>query len=189
MLGTVSVMDVEIEDQDLVHAVGALQVTGRDRHVVEEAEAQGHAPLGMVSGRTAEGEAILDVSRHDAIGQRQGSARREAGHVAAPARDPDIGHVEERRAGPASLLRAGDVARVVHCLDPGRIRRHRVDAHQIAEPLAVPEPVDGGDETLAPFRVSAARIVIEGVVEKSRGHRSPRSCTRSSARYHRAFST
>ena len=145
----------------------------------------------MVSGRAAEGEAILDVSRHDAIGQRQGSARREAGHVAAPARDSDVGHVEERRAGPASLLRAGDVARVVHRLDPGRIRRHRVDARQIAEPCAIPEPVDGGDETLAPFRVSAARIVIEetGVVEKSRGHRSPRSCTRSSARYHRAFST
>ena len=80
-LGAVSVMDVEIEDQDLVHTVRALEITRRNRHVVEQAEAERHALLGMVSGWAAECEAVLDVLPPRCDRPARGPARREPGHV------------------------------------------------------------------------------------------------------------
>ena len=173
MLGAVAVVDVEVEDQDLVHAVGALEVARRDRHVVEQAEPQRHTVLGVVTGRAAQREAVPDVARYDAVGQREGAPRREAGHVATLPRDPDVGHVEEGCAGSARLLGTGDVARVVHCFDPRRVRFRRLDTHEVLKPAALLQPSHRRDEALAPFRMAAARVVIEeaGVVEESCCHR------------------
>ena len=50
LLGPVAVMNIEIHDEDLLDVVMVFQVAGRDGDVVEEAEAHGLRPAGVVTG-------------------------------------------------------------------------------------------------------------------------------------------
>ncbi len=79
VLDAVAVVDVPVEDEDLAaeFRVVGLADLGRDRHVVEEAEAHGCVVLGVVAGRADDGEGVLDGARDDALARLDGAAGRD----------------------------------------------------------------------------------------------------------------
>ena len=161
VLGAVAVVDVPVEDQDLLEPVSALEVAGEDRDVVEQAEAEGEGALRVVAGRTGEAEPVMEVARHEAVGEGESRPGRDPRGVEGVPAHPDIGNVEERSAGSAHFFRSGDVLGSVHRFQPlGRAGLGR-DRRELPEPRLAPEPVHGGGEARAPLGMAAARIVPE----------------------------
>ena len=102
-VGPVAVMDVVVDDRDALEAERALRSSGRDRDVVEEAEA--HHPLlqGVMSGRAHEGEAAVERSLDR-------GACREGGRLVGRGRPDGVGS-DPRAAG--KRLNASEVLRGV----------------------------------------------------------------------------
>ena len=67
VLRAVAVVDVPIGDGDALHSVFALRIAGRDRDVVEQAEAHAAMGRGVMAGRTHDAECVLRFALHDEI--------------------------------------------------------------------------------------------------------------------------
>ena len=76
MLGAVAMMHIPIEDQRLVNAVSRLQVARHDGHIVKQAKSHGLVVLGVVSGGTRQGEAIVQIAVDHSVRQGDGRAHR-----------------------------------------------------------------------------------------------------------------
>ena len=167
VLGAVAVVDVPVEDQDLLEPVSALKVAGEDRDVVEQAEAEGEGALRVVAGRTGEAEPVMEVARHEAVGEGEPCPGRDPRGVEGVPAHPDVGNVEERSAGSAHFLRSGDVLGSVHRFQPlGRAG---------ARPRPAPAPPNQGSR---PSRsMVAARRALRS------GWPRPGSCRRQAGSY------
>ena len=172
VLGAVAVVHVPVEDEDLVQSVLALQVSSRDRHVVEEAEAQRDVALRVVAGRPAEREAVVDLGARHAVGQRERAARREQRDVVGVRADPDVRHVQVGQAAAAGLPGAIDQLAVVHGLDPGPFAGRSRHRPELVEPRFAAQVVDGALETLSSLGMVRAGVVRQEsfVVHESGGH-------------------
>ena len=76
MLGAVAVVDVEIHDRDALGAVDRARVAGRDRGVVEEAEAHRRRHFGVMAGRAGRDEGVADLARHHLVDREDRAAGR-----------------------------------------------------------------------------------------------------------------
>ena len=59
VLGAIAVVHIPVEDQYFLQAVVPLQVSGRDRNIVEKAKAQSRIVLGMVTRGSNQGKAVI----------------------------------------------------------------------------------------------------------------------------------
>ena len=62
MLGTITMVDIPVEDQYFLKTMLSLQVFGRDRDIVEDAKAQRGIVFSMVAGRPNQCKPIVCAS-------------------------------------------------------------------------------------------------------------------------------
>ena len=74
VLRAVAVMHVPVDDGDAFGPMRCLRVAGRDRGMVEEAEAHGALALGMVPGRAHRDEGIARLAGHHLVHRGDSSA-------------------------------------------------------------------------------------------------------------------
>jgi hypothetical protein len=109
LVGPVAVVDVPVEDQHALGAVGRRRVARSDRRVAEEAEAHRAVGLGVVARRAQRREAGRGLAGQQRVDEPDAAAgraqRRRVGR-----RDGDRVHVDAAAAACAQLLDAADVA-------------------------------------------------------------------------------
>ena len=186
VLGAVAVVDVPVDDQDALDAVGSLGVAGGDDDVVEDAEAHAEVGDGMVAGRADVGE---DPRRP------AGDGGIDRGHAGAGGQQGDLVRVgRDRRAltGIAAASRAkgfdpSDVlAGVIHrqvidggrvCLDADELLSQPGEIDQVLGPHHqavighVHDGIDEGERAVArPDRLQS-RVVLQEAVVKDEANR------------------
>src|SRR5207249_3761018 len=70
ILGSVAVVDIEIDYGDALESVCGQRVSRTDRNVVEQTEAHGAMTLRVVSGRTNGAEGVPAFAFHHEIGRQ-----------------------------------------------------------------------------------------------------------------------
>jgi hypothetical protein len=167
-------MGVPIQDGDAPGAMEGPGVAGRDRDVVEEAEAGGPRPAGVVSGRAHDRDGVADLSGHDLIdglhggpGAPQGRLQRAGSElrVAVPLREAPALKAAER---------GRDVPLVVRAMEGGMRDAGRLLTHERREALPLQAAFDGADP-VGPLRMPRRRKVGQrgGVGEMQGRQASP----------------
>ncbi len=110
---------VDVQQEDALEAVGALQVARADGRVVVVAEAHGLVGPGVVSGRTHQGETPVGPRGHDRVEQLEHAAHGE-----------QRGILDLHRLGHRLALRLGHRAQRAHGADDVRVG---VDQAQLAD--------------------------------------------------------
>ena len=165
LLGAVAVVDVPVEDRHALEPVGLLRVAGRDRDVVEQAEAHRPIDAGVVAGRAGQGEQAVGpvVGLHrDRVDRGEHRSRRQQALVERLRRDPGVGVEPERRVG-ARALEQLDEALVVGAQRVGHPRVPRRQDEELIPFGTRPQVVDDAGKPPHVLRVLA------GVVELLRG--------------------
>src|SRR5208337_2165767 len=97
-------MDVEIDDADPPNVPPDLQITGRDRNIVEKAEAEGLTPFSMVTRRAHSAEGVIDLPLHEHIDCVENAAHSEQGCLVGLRADLVVGAVQFAKILQAGLL-------------------------------------------------------------------------------------
>ncbi len=126
LLGPVAVVYIPIEDQ---HSFTALRqrLLGRDRDIVEQAEAHRRRPLGMVTGRTQRADRERHIAGQQSIDRRAGPARRPLRRLPRSSRDRGL-YVDHPAAGLRQTLDSVDQLQLVGALELRPRRQWRADS-------------------------------------------------------------
>ena len=172
-------MDIPVDDQHAFEAVGRLGVTGRERHVVEQAESHPLRRSGVVARGTDDREGVCHAACADRVDREQEPPGGAAGCV--ERRFP----LDRRVTGGEDDEAVGDIL----CHDPQVIRR--VDAEQLGigdrprrqrhasfkEAVGL-EPIEDRRHSLGTLRVPRAGVMEErgGIGHKTSHRRGPDGC-------------
>ncbi len=74
MLGTVTVMNIKIDDADLFYPPLFLQIAGTNGHIVKITKSQGPVGFGMMAGGADRAKRIVQLAFHHPIGRFQDAA-------------------------------------------------------------------------------------------------------------------
>jgi hypothetical protein len=164
-------MDVPVEDEDPLEAVGVERALRGDRDVVEEAEPHRPSRVGVMTGRAVDRRAGRDLAAGQRVGQRRGPAGRVQRRLPGAGRGDgvDVDHAAALR---AEALDAIHVQRVVHRLERLAGGRGRL-AHVPAEPVARGEGLLDRDDARGALRMRAGVVLERGRVAQQERLRHP----------------
>ena len=161
MLGSVAVMDVEIDNAHPFDLPLHLKVARGDGHVVEVAKAHGLPLFGMVAGRAHSAKGVVDLPGHEHAGGLDHPARgQQCGLIGVDAHLV-VRVIERAVAGEADLFKPADVGLVMDGLDPFHIGPLAADAHQVRQQAGL---LDAPEDHFQAF--SHLRMVRAGVVQQ-----------------------
>jgi hypothetical protein len=67
LLGSITMVDVPVNDRNLLEAVLSLKVSGTDRYIIKQAEPHGPIRFGMVPRWPESTEGVVDLSGHYSV--------------------------------------------------------------------------------------------------------------------------
>ncbi len=174
VLCAVPMMDVKIDNRDALDPMGRAGVQRADRNIVEQAEAHGSPPLGVVTGRPHGAESVSDTTFHYRIHGFHDGARRSERGFRRTRRHRCVGvYPRETTWLNPGLENRVDKCCFVHPKECLALRPRTIDPDKIRKPCGA-ERTQHGLQTLDPLGMAARHEMLKtgGVREKSRGHRT-----------------
>ena len=153
-------MHVEIHHGDALEPVPLLRMAGRDRHIVEQAEAHGSRGLGMVAGRAYAHEGIGGALGDHLVDRERGAARPAQRRLEAARRHGGVGIEPHQPLLGRGRLELGDVIERVAEPDGLEGGEGRLHAGEVLELLLLERLLDG-TQPIGPLRMAGRRQVIE----------------------------
>ena len=160
VLNSIAVVNVEIDDDDALGAMGGLRMPGGDPRVIEEAEAHRRRGFRVVPGRTRGDEGVARLPGHHLVDCEHRPAGRSQGGLESAGRHRSVG---VDRSQPELWLRRPDrldIVSRVDALDGGDVRARRGLASEQLEDFALQGSFDGA-EPVRPFGMTFAHVVHE----------------------------
>ena len=135
MLGAVAVMNVPVDDRNPAKAVALLGVAGRQRSIVEHAEAKAVVSLRVMARRPDEPVGVANAARHDRVDRFKHSPYGKGGDVIAAGPEWRFAADELERGvstvACAETLQRLNVGGGVHASELGVRRRPRFDEAEL----------------------------------------------------------
>ena len=171
-------MHVEVDDRHAFRPVHRLRVPGRDRHVVEEAEAHRGRALGMVAGRAGAHEGIGGPPRHDGVDRQNRSARRARHRLPRPWRQEGVGVEPHEALARRRVLQALQVGFGMDPCRRGPLDTGRLLSREAGEPIVRERPFKR-PQAVRTLGVARPHVVAEagGMGDVESGHGGPRRAT------------
>ncbi len=175
MLGTVAVVDVEIDHCHTAKPVDCPYLGGGDRHVVEQAESHGPSVFRMVARRAHGAKSVLPVAGHHSIDGGADTACRPQCRLARTRRHNRIRFESQPTLDWRGVEHMAHIIRLMHAFDLGNLREGRLVPLQRFE-FAGAQGGKHGPQAIRPFRMPGAGIVFDTgrMGEQQRGHGGPR---------------
>jgi len=170
-LGSVAVMDIEIEDRHPFGAMRGLPVAYRDRRIVEEAKPHRRGGPGMMARRTQRDKGIFGAAAHDLIDGRRGGADAMADRGKTLRAHHGVWIEMDFSARGRRGLDRVNVVRGVNTQDRRAVKSGRIRPDQRRETLVF-EGLRYRADAVWTFWMTRPGIVIEirRVAQKKRGH-------------------
>ena len=122
VLGSVAMMDIEVDNADPLDAPLLLKIAGGDGHIVEVAKPHGFADLGMVPRRPDRTEAVVQFLQHYPAGDIQNAAHCQQGGLIGVVAHLVIRAVKHALSRKAGGLKPLDITSIMNQFDPLHVR-------------------------------------------------------------------